>query len=165
MQYNLEAINCTSLWTDYNLNKGIKSLTILRYKQGLFHHGEILLLCILGGTLHFKTLLFYNWTKEVVVKQSEGLYYWTPKLWQCHQSVKKTPHPFGHFLYFYSQIKQESARTPEIWKIVYMKPLNSVCLLAPQPIFLEVLMVINTMILTTIWEKKFCRQQYSAIFN
>lgn len=56
-QYNLEVINCTSLWTDYHLNKEIKSVTIFRYIQGLFHHRAILLLCILGGTLHFKTLL------------------------------------------------------------------------------------------------------------
>lgn len=39
---------------DYHFNKETKSLSIVRYTQGLFHHRAILLLHILGGTLHFK---------------------------------------------------------------------------------------------------------------
>lgn len=56
-------------------------------------------------------------------------------------SVSKENSPaFLTFSYFYSQIKQESAWTPEIWKTVYMKLLNSISLLAPQPVFLEEVM-------------------------
>lgn len=45
---------------DYHFDKEIKSLSIFRYVQELFHHRATLLLLILEGTLHFKIYYYIS---------------------------------------------------------------------------------------------------------
>lgn len=55
---------------DYHFDKEIKSLSIFRYVQELFHHRATLLLLILEGTLHFKIYYYISAIIIITVKLS-----------------------------------------------------------------------------------------------